>query len=73
MQVVERMQKVQKDWSQAGLIIEYTKEVLKSFASWRFYYARPNSNLAAHLLAKDALSSDIDLYDLEEYLTVLGM
>ncbi|XP_042944551.1 uncharacterized protein LOC122278428 [Carya illinoinensis] len=65
LKVVERMQKTVKDWSQGGLIIEDTKLVLQDFVNWKFCHTKRDSNMATHLLAKNALLTDCDLYELE--------
>ncbi|XP_042954641.1 uncharacterized protein LOC122291055 [Carya illinoinensis] len=66
LKVVEGMQKKAKDWSQGGLIIEDTKHMLQDFVRWKFCHTKRDSNMAAHLLAKNALLNDCDLYELEE-------
>ncbi|XP_042974832.1 uncharacterized protein LOC122306468 [Carya illinoinensis] len=66
LKVVEGMQKKAKDWSQGGLIIEDTKLLLQDLVRWKFCHTKRDSNMAAHLLAKNALLNDCDLYELEE-------
>ncbi|XP_042978388.1 uncharacterized protein LOC122309093 [Carya illinoinensis] len=61
LQVVERMQKTVIDWSQGGFIIKDTKQVLQEFVSWSFCHTKRDSNMAAHMLAKDALPIECDL------------
>ncbi|XP_042939576.1 uncharacterized protein LOC122274618 [Carya illinoinensis] len=64
LQVVERMQKSVTNWSQGGLIIEDTKHLLQEFVAWSFRHR--DSNMAAHMLGKNALLNECDLYYLEE-------
>ncbi|XP_042983344.1 uncharacterized protein LOC122312724 [Carya illinoinensis] len=66
LQVVERMQKIVIDWSQGGFIIKDTKQVLQEIVSWSFCHRKRDSNMAAHMLAKDALLTECDLYELEK-------
>ncbi|XP_042974783.1 uncharacterized protein LOC122306422 [Carya illinoinensis] len=66
LQVVQKLQKLVEDWSIGGLIVEDTRKVLKSFISWSVCHTKRDANMIAHKLAKDALLSDYDLYDLEE-------
>ncbi|XP_042939466.1 uncharacterized protein LOC122274496 [Carya illinoinensis] len=40
LKVVEGMQKTAKDWSQGGLIIEDTKQMLQDFVSWKFCHTK---------------------------------
>ncbi|KAF5465302.1 hypothetical protein F2P56_015322 [Juglans regia] len=61
LQVVKQMQKPVKDWSQGGLIIEDAKAILKSLPGWSIGHIRREANMAAHVLAKDALNSVEDL------------
>ncbi|XP_042958120.1 uncharacterized protein LOC122293670 [Carya illinoinensis] len=64
--VVEKLEKPVEDWSIGGLIVKDTRNVLKSFVSWSVCHTKRDANMVAHKLAKDALLSDYDQYDLEE-------
>ncbi|XP_041011337.1 uncharacterized protein LOC121255120 [Juglans microcarpa x Juglans regia] len=67
LQVVKQMQKSVKDWSHGGLIIEDVKAIMKSFPGWSIGHIRRDANMAAHLLAKDALNSVEDSFSLENF------
>ncbi|XP_042956310.1 uncharacterized protein LOC122292152 [Carya illinoinensis] len=64
LQVVRKMKSFEEDWSQEGLIIEDAKTLLKSFSYWDIIHTKRDSNMAADLLAKDALNNVIDVCDL---------
>ncbi|XP_042981157.1 uncharacterized protein LOC122310921 [Carya illinoinensis] len=66
LQVVKKLKDSREDWSPGGLIVEDTRAVLRSFAFWNVCHTKRDGNVATHLLAKDALLSEFDLYDLEE-------
>ncbi|XP_042942901.1 uncharacterized protein LOC122277084 [Carya illinoinensis] len=65
MQVVLKMKNSVRDWSQASLILEEAKSILNSFTSWKIEHTKRDANMAAHLLAKDALNVVDDIFDLE--------
>ncbi|XP_042944732.1 uncharacterized protein LOC122278619 [Carya illinoinensis] len=65
LQVVEKLKKPAEDWSLGGLMIEDIKIVLRSFVLWTVCHTGRDANMVAHMLAKDAILSEVDHYDLK--------
>lgn len=66
LQVVNNLSKEISNWSQAGMLIEDTKTLLNSFATWSVNHRRREANKSAHNLARDALSLHEDILEMED-------
>lgn len=73
LQVLQMLKSTLLDLSQLGLIIQEAKRILNSFAKWSCYHVKREGNQATHLLDKDALTFNYDLYTFDQFQDVLGM
>lgn len=53
------------NWSLGGILIQDARSVLNSFATWLASHVKREANQMAHLLAKDVLKLEFDMYTLE--------
>lgn len=65
LQVINQLKVDKMDWSQCGALAEDVRKVLNSYATWLASHDKRAANQMAHLLAKDALELELDMYDLE--------
>lgn len=65
LQVVNLLQSMDTNWSQAGFLIQDAKTILQSFATWSVMHACRYANEVIHILAKNATSLVEDIFDLE--------
>ncbi|XP_042939340.1 uncharacterized protein LOC122274360 [Carya illinoinensis] len=66
LQVVKQLRDQEEDRRMGGLIIKDTVSILRSFVAWSVCHTKRDANVAAHVLAKNALLSEFDHYDLED-------
>ncbi|XP_042974616.1 uncharacterized protein LOC122306248 [Carya illinoinensis] len=64
--VVNAINGVGEHWGQAGMVIVDIQEILNCFNSWFVAYSQRSTNQVAHVLARNALSIEGELIELEE-------
>lgn len=68
LQVVQLLKSTHSKWSRARLIIQDAKNLLNTCANWSYFHVKREGNQMVHLLAKDALVINSDLYDIDHLL-----
>ncbi|XP_073357926.1 uncharacterized protein [Aegilops tauschii subsp. strangulata] len=58
-EIVCKLQGTQKDFSPLGPVVEEVKRLLASRESWKIAWVRRDANKAAHLLAREAVSTKL--------------
>ncbi|KAJ0091114.1 hypothetical protein Patl1_13670 [Pistacia atlantica] len=72
LQVVNDLLRDEENWGQAGLISMDTKAVSRNFQTCFVHHVNRASNVIAHTLAKDALTIDDVLVELEDVPNCIG-
>ncbi|XP_031254338.1 uncharacterized protein LOC116112328 [Pistacia vera] len=72
LQVVNDLLRDEENWGQAGLISMDTKAVSRNFQTFLVHHVNRASNVIAHTLAKDALTIDDVLVELEDVPNCIG-
>jgi ribonuclease HI len=65
--IVQALQKEDPSWHKYGSLIETSRSLLRSFQSWSVRHTKREANMAAHLLAKEALRTPPETVWMEEY------
>lgn len=66
LRVVKLLRDNIEDWSQGDVLVAGAKAILNSFANWSTTHVRRNANQTTHLLAKEAVNSEVNSYVLEQ-------
>ncbi|KAJ0096619.1 hypothetical protein Patl1_27305 [Pistacia atlantica] len=72
LQVVNDLLRDEENWGQAGLISMDTKVLSRNFLTFSVHHVKRASNVIAHTLAKNALTIDDVLVELEEVPNCIG-
>ncbi|KAJ0097104.1 hypothetical protein Patl1_28743 [Pistacia atlantica] len=72
LQVVNNLLRDEENWGQTGLISMDTKVLSRNFLTFSVHHVKRASNVIAHTLAKNALTIDDVLVELEEVLNCIG-
>ncbi|KAJ0008336.1 hypothetical protein Pint_29768 [Pistacia integerrima] len=72
LQVVNDLLRDEENWGQAGLISMDTKAISRNFQTFSVHHVKRASNVIAHSLAKDALTIDDVLVELEDVPNCIG-
>lgn len=66
LQVIKILRQEAEDYSEGGCIINDARSLLNSFANWFIQYSKKSCNVAAHLLAQNAINCSVPILLLEE-------
>ncbi|KAJ0089020.1 hypothetical protein Patl1_32530 [Pistacia atlantica] len=72
LQVVNDLLRDKENWGQVGLISMDTKAISRNFQTFSVHHVKRASNVIAHTLAKDALTIDDVLVELEDVPNCIG-
>lgn len=70
-EVVKAFQGNDPNWSIGGFLIQDAKKILQSLSQWSIHHANRRANSIAHIVAREALKSNVESFELEHVPTCI--